>query len=251
VDGAAVDAYLARIGAGRPSGVDVAGLRDLHERHLATVPFENLDVIRGVPIELTDDALLTKVVADRRGGYCYELNGAFALLLRALGFPVTMLAAAVHGPNGLGPPFDHLVLRVDLPEPWLVDVGFGRHSLHPLRQAERRDQADPAGTFRVTEVERGDIEVLRDGAPKYRVEARARELTDFAPANWWQQSWPGSHFRTGPVTTLSTARGQLTLAGRTLIHTEDGVRTETVLATDADVLAAYDEHFGIRLDRLP
>jgi N-hydroxyarylamine O-acetyltransferase len=251
VDDAAVQAYLARIGAARPSGVDAAALRDLHERHLATVPFENLDVIRGVPIELTDQALLAKVVTARRGGYCYELNGAFALLLRALGFEVSLLAAAVHTPGGLGPPFDHLVLRVDLAEPWLADVGFGRHSLHPLRLDRRDDQADPAGTFRVVQRPDGDLDVLRDGAPQYRVEVRPRALTDFAPANWWQQSWPGSHFRRGPVTTLSSIRGQLTLAGRTLIRTEQGVRTETTLDSDADVLAAYRDQFGVVLDRVP
>jgi N-hydroxyarylamine O-acetyltransferase len=246
-----VDAYLARIGAPRPATVDAAALRELHERHLAAVPFENLDVIMGVPIELTEGAVLAKVVDRRRGGYCYELNGAFALLLRALGFEVSLLAAAVHTPAGLGPPFDHLALRVDLAEPWLADVGFGRNSLHPLRLDRREDQTDPAGTFRIEERPDGDLDVLRDGAPQYRVETRPRGLTDFAPTNWWQQSWPGSHFRRGPVATLSTSRGQLTLAGRTLIRTEQGVRTETALDGDAAVLAAYREHFGVVLDRVP
>jgi N-hydroxyarylamine O-acetyltransferase len=246
-----VDAYLARIGTPRPATVDVAALRELHERHLATVPFENLDVILGVPIELTDDAVLAKVVGHRRGGYCYELNGAFALLLGALGFEVSLLAAAVHTPEGLGPPFDHLVLRVDLDRPWLVDVGFGRHSLHPLRLDSRADQADPAGTFRLVDAGGGDLDVLKDGAPQYRLEARPRALADFAPTNWWQQTWPGSHFRRGPVASLQTAAAQLTLAGRTLIRTAGSERTETALDTDAEVLAAYREHFGIVLDRLP
>ena len=80
-----VDAYLRRIGATRPATADAAALRELHERHLATVPFENLDVILGVPIVLEEDRLLAKVIGGR-GGYCYELNTAFAALLRALGF---------------------------------------------------------------------------------------------------------------------------------------------------------------------
>jgi N-hydroxyarylamine O-acetyltransferase len=244
-----VDAYLARIGATRPATVDAAALRELQERHLAAVPFENLDVILGVPIEL-DEARLVAKVTGGRGGYCYELNTAFAALLRALGAEVSMLAAAVHGPAGLGPPFDHMALRVDLAEPWLVDVGFGRFSIHPLRFDSRADQADPAGTFRL--VEHGaDLDVVRDGEPQYRLETRPRSLGDFTPANWWQQTWPGSHFRRGPVASRQTPAGQVTVSGRTLIRTGADGRVETALDSDAEVLAAYREHLGIDLDRVP
>lgn len=241
-----VDAYLKRIGADRPSRVDVAALRELQERHLATVPFENLDVILGVPIELDEDRLLAKVIGGR-GGYCYELNTAFGALLRALGAEVTLLGAAVYGPDGLGPPFDHLALRVDLDSPWLVDVGFGRHSLHPLRLDSRTDQPDPGGTFRLVEAG-GDLDVVKDDAPQYRLEPHARVLADFAPTNWWQQTWPGSHFRRGAVASLQTAAGQVTVAGRTLIRTSAAGRTETALHSDAEVVAAYREHLGIELD---
>jgi N-hydroxyarylamine O-acetyltransferase len=244
-----VDAYLARIGAARPDTVDAAVLADLHERHLATVPFENLDIHLGVPIELVEDRLLAKVIGGR-GGFCYELNGAFAALLRALGARVTLLSAAVHSSSGLGPPFDHLALRVDLAEPWLADVGFGRHSIHPLRLDSRVDQSDPGGTFRLVERAGGDIDVLLDGTPQYRLESRPRQLADFAPTCWWQQTWPGSHFRRGPVASVQTRDGQVTVAGRTLIRTAGGSRTETPLHDDADVLAAYREHLGIGLDRV-
>jgi len=245
-----LDAYLDRIGARRPAAADAAALRELHERHVATVPFENLDIHLGVPIELDEDRLVAKVVGGR-GGFCYELNGAFAALLRALGFEVTQLSAAVHGPSGLGPPFDHMTLRVDLDQPWLADVGFGRQSVHPLRLGSRADQVDPAGTFRLVERDGGDLDVLRDGEPTYRVELRPRRLADFAPTCWWQQTWPSSHFRTGPFASLQTPTGQVTVAGRTLIRTEGGTRTETALGSDAEVLAAYREHLGIVLDRVP
>jgi N-hydroxyarylamine O-acetyltransferase len=245
-----VDAYLDRIGAARPATVDGPALAELHRRHLAAVPFENLDIHLGVPIELDEDRLVAKVIGGR-GGFCYELNGAFAALLRALGAEVRLLSAGVYGPSGLGPPFDHMALRVDLDEPWLADVGFGRHSVLPLRLAERADQVDPGGTFRLVDVGGGDLDVLRDGTAQYRVEARERRLADYAPTCWWQQTWPSSHFRSGPVASLQTADGQVTVAGRTLIRTVGTERTETPLASDAEVLAAYREHLGIELDRVP
>jgi len=68
--------------------------------HLLAVPFENLSIHRREPIVLSDDALFEKIVQRRRGGFCYELNGLFAALLRALGFNVTMLSAEVANNEG-------------------------------------------------------------------------------------------------------------------------------------------------------
>src|SRR5919202_1064729 len=162
-----VDAYLARIGAARPRQADAATLRELHLRHLLTVPFETLSTQLGEPIVLEPQELVDKLVQRHRGGFCYELNGAFGTLLAALGFQVTLLAARVFGAHGLGPPFDHLALRVDADTSgsWLVDVGFGRHSHYPLRLDTRTDQADPGGTFRLADAADGDLDVIRDGEP--------------------------------------------------------------------------------------
>ncbi|HKO85179.1 MAG TPA: arylamine N-acetyltransferase, partial [Actinomycetota bacterium] len=81
-----MEAYLARIGGARPWRTDAATLRELQLRHLLTVPFENLSIHLGEPIVLDPEALVDKLVQRRRGGFCYELNGAFATLLAALGF---------------------------------------------------------------------------------------------------------------------------------------------------------------------
>ena len=169
-------------------------LRELQVRHLFAVPFENLDIHLGARIVLTEQALLDKIVARRRGGFCYELNGAFAGLLSTLGFDVTLLAGRVIGEHGLGPPFDHLALRVRTPEPWLVDVGFGRLSRHPLRLDSRAAQPDPAGVFAIRDSGDGDIDVVHDGRPQYRLEPRPRQLADFEATCWWHQTSPKSHF---------------------------------------------------------
>ena len=88
-----IDEYLSRIGYLGPRDATAATLRALHERHLLSVPFENLDIHLGREIVTDEQRIVDKVVAERRGGFCYELNGAFAALLRALGFDVTMLSA--------------------------------------------------------------------------------------------------------------------------------------------------------------
>jgi len=243
MDQQTADDYLHRIGATRAST-----LAELQERHLAAVPFENLSIHLGEPIVLDEDALVDKIVRRRRGGFCYEVNIAFGALLRALGHEVDLLGAKVFGGDGgLSPLFDHMALRVD---EFLVDVGFGRFTRHPLRLADRAEQHDPEGTFRIVETADGDLDVLTGGAPTYRLERRPRTVRDFVPTCWYQQTSPDAHFTRNLVCTVRTDAGRITLSGNDLIVTAAGGRTETTLPDD-ELLAAYRKHFGIELDRVP
>jgi N-hydroxyarylamine O-acetyltransferase len=254
MDEPAVGAYLDRIGAGRPQLLDEGALAGLHRAHLMAVPFENLSIHLGEPISLAEPDLISKIVTRRRGGFCYELNGAFALLLEALGAEVVRAAARVYGDGRLGPPFDHLALVVLLPGGggrWLADVGFGSHTTYPLRYDSRHEQHDPGGRFRLADAGEGDVDVLRDGQPQYRIEPRERALADFIPTCWWQQTSPQSHFTQNTICSRLTADGRITVSGRTLIKTSGGVRTERHLDTDDAVLAAYRDHFGIALEKIP
>ncbi|GIM93914.1 arylamine N-acetyltransferase family protein [Paractinoplanes toevensis] len=237
-----IDAYLGRIGADRGTS-----LHDLHRAHQERVPFENLSIHLGETISLAPDDLFDKIVRRGRGGFCYELNGAFAILLEGLGHRVDRIGVRVFGGERFGPIFDHLGLIVD--DEWLVDVGFGAHSTYPLSLGERGDQKDPGGVFVVADGGDGDLLVSRDGQPVHRIERRARDLIDFGPACWWQQTWPGSHFRKGTVCTRLDGDGRITISGRTLIRTGQAGRTETVLESDAELLAAYRDLFGVVLER--
>lgn len=247
-------AYLARIGAQRPVRADAAALRELHVRHLLSVPFENLSIHLGEDILLDEKALVDKVVGARRGGFCYELNTAFAVLLREFGYRVSLLQARVVDPEGrLGIPYDHMALLVVTAdgERWLADVGFGDHSHYPLAFDERGDQEDPGGRFRVQEAADGDLEVLRDGKPQYRLEARPRELADFTAGAWYHRTSPDSHFPRSLICSLLTEEGRITLSGRKLITRAHGERVERVLDGDEEVRGAYRELFGIEFDELP
>jgi N-hydroxyarylamine O-acetyltransferase len=247
-------AYLERIGVPRPATADAAALRTLHRAHQMTVPFENLGIHLGEPISLEPAALLDKIVTRRRGGFCYELNGAFALLLQALGAEVTRVAARVHGDGGFGPPFDHLALVVrtaDGSGPWLADVGFGSHSVYPLVFDSRESQADPAARFQLADAPEADVDVLKDGQLQYRIERRERGLDEFVPTCWWQQTSPQSHFTASTICSRLTDDGRVSISGRSLIRTSGGERTEQQMADDDAVLAAYRAYFGITLDRVP
>jgi N-hydroxyarylamine O-acetyltransferase len=254
VDSSTLAGYLDRVAVPPPAALDAAALRDLHRAHLLAVPFENLSIHLSEAIVLAEDELLGKIVTRRRGGFCYELNGAFALLLRALGADVAMVAGRVYGGGSLGPPFDHMALLVrcaDGSGPWLADVGFGRFTVYPLLFDSRQEQRDPAGPFRLADAGDGDVDVSSGGEPQYRIERRPRSLADFGPTCWWQQTSPESHFTQSTICSRLTDDGRVSISGRTLIRTSGGARSEQELPDDRDLLAAYRDHFGVVLDRVP
>ena len=254
MDETTLGAYCRRMAVPRPHTADAVSLHVLHRAHQMTVPFENLSIHLSEPISLAEDDLIDKIVNRRRGGFCYELNGAFAFLLQAMGAEVKRIAARVYGNGQTGPPFDHMALVVrasDASGPWLIDVGFGSHSVYPLLFDSRHEQDDPAGRFLLVDTADGDVDVLKDGKPQYRIEPRERSLADFIPTCWWQQTSPDSHFTRSTICSRLTEDGRVSLSGRTLITTQPGSRTEQHLPDDDAVLAAYREHFGIVLDEVP
>ena len=257
LDASEAAAYLARIGVGVAQAPSLEALASLHEAHLLAVPFENLDISLGRPICLDRDALLAKVVGARRGGYCYELNGLFALLLRHLGYAVALVSARVAtAAGGLTDEYDHVALIVSggrLDGAVLADVGFGEGFITPLPLLdgfERRERDKAVGL-----VQPGDTWVYRERREGERwrdcfvFTTTPHPLDDFAERNEWQQSSPESHFTRSRVASLLTPAGRVTLSGSRLITTTNGLREEAELPDEDRVRAALADHFGIVLPR--
>jgi N-hydroxyarylamine O-acetyltransferase len=134
------DAYLARLGLdAEPPSVDA--LFAIHRAHVERVAYETLWIHVGQSWSVDVDESVARIATQRRGGYCFHLNGALSELLRALGYEVVRHVGGVHGPDG--PAEDamsnHLVLTVDdLPNDanpegvWYVDAGLGDALYEPL-----------------------------------------------------------------------------------------------------------------------
>ncbi len=247
-----VPSYLARIAYSGPTTPTAEILRAIHRAHLLAVPFENLDIALGRTIVVDEAAIVRKIVERRRGGFCYELNGGFAALLRALQFRVTLLSARVsRAGGGEGPEFDHLTLRVDLDQPWLADVGFGDSFLEPLRLAPGTEQEDPAGKFHLQALgERLQLEKLspdRVWKRQYSFAQQPRNLEDFAAMCSYHQTSPDSHFTQNRICTRATADGRITLSGMKLIVNRNGRREEKLLSSEAERNQVLQQFFRIRL----
>jgi N-hydroxyarylamine O-acetyltransferase len=243
--------YLDRIGYRGPTASTTEVLGAIHRQHLLSVPFENLDIGLGREIVVDEDAFAAKVVERRRGGFCYELNGAFAALLRSLGFRVTLLSARVAKKTGeWGPEYDHLALRVDLDEPWLADVGFGELFLEPLQMKAGIEQTDTAGRFRLVQSEdRFQLEKAEGYGWKkqYSFGLHPRRLEDFAGMCHYHQTSPESSFTQKRICSRATPGGRITLADMNLIVTRNGHREERMLTSEREWEETLREEFGVLL----
>jgi N-hydroxyarylamine O-acetyltransferase len=241
-----VGTYLARIGYAGPLDPTAETLAALHRAHMLAVPFENLDIHLGLPNVLDPAHVYDKIVTRRRGGWCFELNGLFALLLEKLGFTVTRYSAAVVASDPPFPDFAHLTLRVDIDRPWLCDVGFGDSFTLPLRLDEPGDQPREGHTYRLKRAgER--VTLSQDGRPQYAFELARREMHEFAGMCTHLQTSPESFFTRSPICSLATENGRRSLSGMRLITTADGVRSERELAGEDERAAVLRDLFGVDL----
>ena len=249
-----VDEYLKRIDYTGSLRVDAETLRNLQLAHLRNVPFENLSIHAGEPIVLNDEALFTKIVSNRRGGFCYELNGLFSWLLRTLGFEVFMLAAEVaNREGGFGPKFDHMALMVNLEERWLADVGFGDSFVEPLLIDEDGIQQQAAEVFRIVPDDSHLIVMRRDTdqdwKPEYRFTLQTYNYADFEEMCRFHQTSPESHFTKSRICSRATQDGRITLSGLRLITTSKQERDELDLTSEDEFERVLKEQFGIVMSR--
>jgi N-hydroxyarylamine O-acetyltransferase len=248
--------YLKRIGYSGSLVPDAETLRALHLAHLQAVPFENLDIHLRRPISLDPERLFQKIVIERRGGFCYELNGLFAALLRALGFRVTYLSASdAHADGGYGPPFDHLALLVAAPgdsQPrWLADVGWGDTFCLPLRVDTADLQPEGVRAYRLERDGEDHILWQRHASGEwernYRLSLVPRQFADFEGMCAYHQTSADSPFTRSRLITRATPSGRSTLDDTRLITTVGGQRAEVPIESKDAFWQLARQHFGIEL----
>jgi N-hydroxyarylamine O-acetyltransferase len=200
------EAYLERIGL---SGTDRLTLHDIHRAHATSIPFENLDPHRGIPISLDQEDLERKLVHAHRGGYCFEHNLLLASAFEHLGLQVEPMLARVRAgvSRGTVRPRTHLVLRVTDEEgrAWHADVGFGAGTLLdpiPFGPDAAASYEQLGWSFRVVE-EASELvlQTLADGewSDVYAFSPHAVPHVDIETSNWWTCTHPRSPFVFGLI----------------------------------------------------
>jgi N-hydroxyarylamine O-acetyltransferase len=250
-----VETYLARLGYFKPVKPDVETLQGLHLAHMQNVPFGNLDIGLKRPILLTEEALWNKIVLQKREGFCYELNGLFAWLLRKIGFEVTYLNARVYNRQGeLGIDFDHLALFVQVPNQaghWLADVGFGDSFDLPLNFEERGEQVQGLRSYRLEQTTDGYITWQKNyhgsWEREYFFDLQPRKFPgDYEPAYFYHQTSPKSSFTRGGIISRATPEGRISLEDEHLILTKNGQRSVQPINKD-EYQVLLKKYFGFKL----
>lgn len=227
-------------------------LKILQKKHLLNVPFENLDIHWKRPILLDTNRFYQKIVEEKRGGFCYELNGLFNELLRNLGFQTRLVSARVaDGKGGFGAEYDHLAIIVTIGESeFLADVGFGAFTAEPLRLVADLEQEDETGVFVIKKYDEDYLEVAKKEGDSWESEyifkPFARDLAEFAGMCDFHQSSPESHFTLNKLCSIMLPDGgRKTLTDKKFIQTKNGAKSEIEVNSEEEFNEILAREFQI------
>lgn len=247
-----VNKYLERIGLARKEiKPDLNSLKLLQRNHLLNIPFENLDIHWKRKILLDEKLFAKKIIEEKRGGFCYELNGLFYQLLTELGFVSKIISARVSdGKGGFGEEYDHLAILTKIgKKEFLVDVGFGDFAAEPLEFRVGIEQEDTNGVFKIEKCPDDYFEVLKkkdEGrSSEYVFMGLERELSEFEAMCDYHQSSSKSHFTQKMVCSLMTENGRKTVTDKKFIETKDGVKKEVEINSRKEFDEVLEREFGI------
>lgn len=251
-----INAYLKRIKYDGRTDVSFETLNGLHIAHTLNVPFENLDVFYKRPPMLDKDSLQKKIIDSNRGGYCFEMNGLFSLVLQELGFSVTNLLArgTFDGITYFAKLHQVLMVEVD-GKRYIADVGYGNEGIAaPLLLEEGIEQNQFTNTYRfIIDPKFGYVLQRKTGdgwGYMYAFTLSECYPMDFMMSNHFTATFPDSFFLKMRLITKPTETGRITLTDQHFKVTENGVVTETKLENEAEFNELLKKHYALDLDFL-
>ena len=249
-----IESYIDRLGYTGPLKVDEATLIGLHDHHVRTVPFEDLDIHIGQPLSLDYRCLYEKVVINRRGGFCYELNSLFYILLKNIGFDCHMVSARIYEEEDeLSAPFDHMSLLVYLDSTWLIDVGYGNLFVKPIKLFENTVVQGHSKYFKINRLD-DNLYLLRESldgihfSNRYQFDTTPRHISEFEEQCILKQTSPDSYFVKNLICTLPINNGRKTIMNDTYSFRKGNSKTEKQIKSNKQLHRVLKEEFDIHLN---
>lgn len=250
-----LDAYFRRIGHHGPRDPTIDTLHSICRAHVQTIPFENIDVLLGRPISLEPEAVMQKLVHDRRGGYCFEQNTLLLAVLEQLGFEVKPLSARVRyqRPRHFTPARTHLLARVEIDhESWLADVGVGAMSptaaLRLNTEAEQSTPHEPRRLIRERGLVFHQVKLAGEWHDVAELTLEEMPVIDRQVGNWFTSASPQSHFRNRLLVARARDEGRVTILNDELsLRGHGGIAEKIRIVSYEHLLELLRRHFGIEL----
>lgn len=247
--------YFEKIGFTEKADVSLKTLSELQKRHLETFPFENLNPLCGLAVEIDLDSLKEKYLNDKRGGYCFEQNLFFKEVLRSLGFKVKSQLGRV-GLEDLVLARTHLCTLVDLDGvPYTVDVGFGGHvPTQPIQLENSENQTTKFGVYRYLKEGTNytlQLEKDQDWLNLYTFDLNEYLFPDFIVANWYTSTHPDSNFTKNLMLSIISGNQRLNLRNNTFSIYEEGKEPQRVeLKTVDEIKEVMRQRFLIDFSQI-
>ena len=245
-----IDAYLKRL----EITIDVENsfktLQNLHRAHAFTIAFENFNVHLKLPIPLDEESLFQKLIVEKRGGYCYELNTLFSFLLQEIGFNVThLIGRPLYGYNNAIRPRTHMVLKVETEgKEYLCDLGFGgRGLIEPIELIFNQESIQFDDTFRlISHTDGYELQSLigNDWVSLYSFDLHKQQLIDYELANFYNMHSPDSRFTQQLICAKPTPKGRILLLDKKFKYYEDGKSKIVTIQTAKEYDEILHKYFG-------
>ncbi len=231
-----------------------AYLAKLQMQHMLKIPFENLDIQASIPIVLEREYLFNKIIINKRGGFCYELNYLYYNLLKELGFNVNLISCRFYHTDKaeFAPEFDHLALTVNLGQTFLTDVGFGDSFRVPI-PIPNGQVKDISGKYRILQI-KDEYYLQRfdenNWVTQYKFTLIPRVIEDFKEMSLYHQTSPKTIFTQKKLCTIATIFGRITLTDDNLTITFNRIKEKQIIADFSDFNQKLKIHFGLDFNEI-
>lgn len=246
--------YFNRLNLNYSAQLNIELLNALHQSHLSHIPYENFDIMNKLHFNLSIDKLFAKIITNKRGGYCYELNILFFILLKSLGFKARLLAAQIISKGGeIGDYFDHPLIIVELERDWLLDVGNTKWFTSPLLLPHILDIDSNASAFTIQF--ENDKFILYQKTEDIDVPCYQFNLNEVKPLDFvtiCQKKWttPNSKYTKHYIISKFANGQRITLRNDLMTHLSGSIQINTPIFDKNEFKNFVSEHFGNHFSKL-
>ena len=217
------EAFLKRIGLSPDMEVEHTYdfLKEVQLHCVLSIPYENLDILKGIPISLDAEDIYKKIVENNRGGYCFEVNALLSHMLKEMGFEVSSyFARYVRGEEDV-PMRRHRIIAVTCENgTYMCDIGVGQIApRYPVKMEEGLVQEQFGEQYRFEKDTDAGWVLFDDTKGEWMpyitfTEEKQYEI-DFVQPSFYCEKHPDSVFNKAPMLAIKTLTGRKTVDGRT------------------------------------